>query len=228
MLKELEQELNQRGFEQDVRKAIRNAKICIIDDQIDHLRSFMDGLRNEGFTNLIEKPHIESVNELLESGYELIILDLKGVAEDISADDGIGIIETLKQSDPALPILVISGTTTLPDKAKILSQADLIRTKPVLPADLASDVDDILKTRKDTYWSAFTVLKELQRIQPQIKQDLGVMDKIKLWWLQRSIINKIKKHDESVTSKVLKMVSIVEKLGSVAIRIVTIGKGIGS
>ena len=228
MLKELEQELNQRGFGPDVRKAIRNAKICIIDDQIEHLKSFMDGLRNEGFTNLIEKAHVESVNELLETGYELIILDLKGVAEDISADDGIGIIETLKQSDPALPILVISGTTTLPDKAKTLSQADLIRTKPVLPADLASDVDDILKTRKDPYWSAFTVLKELQRIQPHIKQDLSMTDKIKLWWLQRSIINKIKKHDESVTSKVLKVASIAEKLGAVAIRIVTIGNGIGS
>lgn len=226
MLKDLEKELSKRGFSTDVRKAIRNAKICIVDDQIDHLKSFMDGLRKEGFTNLIEKNRVESVNELLESGYELIILDIKGVAEDISSDDGIGVIETLKQSDPALPILVISGTTTPPDKAKTLSQADLIRTKPVLPADLASDVDDILKTRKDLYWSAFGVLKELQRIQPEIRQDLCMTDKIRLWFLQRSIINKIKKHDESVASKVLKVASVVGKLGSIAIRIITIANGI--
>lgn len=228
MLKDLEKELNKRGFSTDVRKAIRNAKICIVDDQIDHLKSFMDGLRNEGFTNLIEKNRVESINELLESGYELIILDIKGVAEDISSDDGIGVIEALKQSNPALPILVISGTTTSPDKARTLSQADLIRTKPVLPADLASDVDDILKTRKDLYWSAFAVLKELQRIQPEIRQDLCMTDKIRLWYLQRSIINKVKKHDESVASKVLKLASVVGKLGSIAIRITTIANGIGS
>ncbi|HEW79166.1 MAG TPA: response regulator [Phycisphaerales bacterium] len=228
MLKDLEKELNKRGFSTDVRKAIRNAKICIIDDRIDHLKSFMDGLRKEGFTNLIEKTHVESINELLENAYELIILDLKGVAEDISSDDGIGVIESLKHASPALPILVISGTTTSPDKAKTLSMADLIRTKPVFPADLASDVDDILKTRKDPYWSALTVLKELQRIQPDIRQDLCMTDKIKLWLLQQSIINKLKKHDESVTSKVLKVVSIVEKLGTITIRIVTIANGIGS
>ncbi len=228
MLKELEQELSQRGFTPDVRKAIRNAKICIIDDQIEHLKSFIDGLKKEGFTNLVQKNCVESVNELLESGYDLIILDLKGVAEDISAEDGIGIIETLKQSNPTLPVLIISGTTTTPDKASILSQADLIRTKPVLPADLASDVDDILKTRKDLYWSAFAVLKELKRIQPEISQDLSIPDKIRLWFLQRSIINKVIKHDESVASKVLKVASVVGKLGSIAIHITTIAKGIGS
>jgi DNA-binding response OmpR family regulator len=227
MLKELEQELSHRGFTADVRKAIRNAKICIIDDQIDHLKSFIEGLRKEGFTNLIEKNHVRSVNELLDGGYDLIVLDLKGVAEDISSDDGIGIIETLKQSDPALPILVISGTTTPPDKAKILSQADLIRTKPVLPADLASDVDDILKTRKDPYWSALTILKELDRIKTDIAPNLNVIDRVKLWWLQRAIIKKIEKHEANIISKVIKLASIVEKLGSITVRIVTIAKGLG-
>lgn len=228
MLKELEEKLNQRGFSTELRKAIRNSRICIIDDQIEHLKSFVDGLKKEGFTNLVEKSHVTSIHELVEDGYELIVLDLKGVAEDIFSSDGIGVIESLKQSDPALPILVVSGTETTPEKANILSQADLIRTKPVLPADLASDVDDILKTRKDPYWSALTVLKELQRIQPDIRKDLCMADRIKLWLLQRSIINKLQKQDESVTAKVLKVVSIVDKLGAIAIRIVTIAKGIGS
>lgn len=226
MLKELEKELSRRGCSQEVRKAIHNAKICIVDDKIDDLRSFMDGLKKEGFTNLIEKTHVESVNELLESGYELIVLDLKGVAEEIFANDGIGVIEALKHSDPALPILVISGTTTTPDKAKILSQADLIRTKPVLPADLASDVEDILKTRKDMYWSALIVLKELQRIQPEVVHDLDYTSRIKLWWLKRQIVAKIRNCDQGVISKVLKVASIVEKLGSLAIRIVAIAKGL--
>ncbi|MFC1633481.1 response regulator [Planctomycetota bacterium] len=226
MLKELEKELGRRGFSQEVRKSIHNAKICIVDDQIEHLKSFMDGLRKEGFTNLTEKAHVESVNELLESGYELIILDLKGVADEISAEDGIGIVDTLKQSDPALPILIVSGTSTTPDKARILSKADLIRSKPVLPADLASDVEDILKTRKDPYWSAVTVLKELQRIQPDIAHNLGYVDRLKLWWLQRTIVSDIKKCDKGVISKVIKVASIVEKLGSLAIRIHAISNGI--
>lgn len=226
MLTELESELNKRGFPPKVRISIHNAKICIIDDKIDDLRSFMDGLRKEGFTNLIEKTHVESVNELLEGGYELIVLDLKGVAEDISAGDGIGIIETLKDKDPTLPILVVSGTTTTPDKAKTLSQADLIRTKPILPADLASDVETILKSRKDPYWGALTVLKELQRIWPQIASELTFMDKIKLWWLQRVIATKIRNYDQHVVSKVLKLALIIKKVGSLAIRINAIAHGI--
>jgi len=226
MLKELEKELCRRGFSTEVRKAIHNAKICVIDDQIEHLKSFIEGLRKEGFTNLTEKSHIESVNELLESGYELIILDLKGVAEDISAMDGIGIVETIKQVDPALPIIIVSGTSTTPDKAKSISKADLIRTKPVLPADLSNDVEDILKTRKDPYWSAITVLKELQRIKPEVVRNLGYMDRLKLWWLQRGIVTNIKKSDKKVISKVLKAASIVEKLGSLAIRIHAVAQGI--
>jgi DNA-binding response OmpR family regulator len=226
MLKELEKKLDKEGYTSEVRKSIRNAKICIIDDQIEQLKSFIDGLKKEGFTNLVQKSHVESINEIVESDYELIILDLKGIAEDISSTDGIGVLESLKQSAPALPILVISGTTTTPDKAKILSQADLIRTKPILPADLASDVEEILKMRKDPYWSALTVLKELHRIKPSIINELTYIDRIKLWWIQRTIIKKIKNREDDVVSKVLKLSSIVSKLGSIAIRIVTIVKGL--
>ena len=227
MLKELEKELNGRGYTSEVRRLIRNAKICIIDDKIDDLESFIDGLKTEGFTNLIEKSHVESINELVENGYELIILDLKGVAEDISADDGIGVLDVLKQSAPALPILVISGTTTSPDKARILNQADLIRTKPVLPADLASDVEEILKMRKDPYWAGLAVLKELHRLKPEIASNLTWVEQIQLWWLQRTIIKKIEKHGDNIISKILKVASIVEKLGSLTIRILTIANGLG-
>lgn len=228
MLKELEKELDVRGYPSEVRRSIRNAKICIIDDKIDDLKSFIDGLKKEGFTNLIEKSHVESINELVENGYELIVLDLKGVAEDISSDDGIGVLEALKQSAPALPILVISGTTTSPDKAKILSQADLIRTKPVLPAELASDVEEILKKRKDPYWSALTILEELEKIWPEIKKNFSYKDKIVLWWLKQSISSSIRNSDENITSKILKLAVIIKKAGTIAIHIYTIAKGLNS
>lgn len=227
MLKELERELDGRGYDAGLRRAIRNAKICIIDDQIEHLESFISGLRNEGFSNLIEKSHVASINELIEGNYELIVLDLQGVAEDISANDGIGVIEALKQSDPALPILVVSGTQTTPDKASIVNQADLVRIKPVLPGDLASDIEEILKFRKDQYWGALAVLKELHRVKPDIVHDLKFVQQVKLWWLQRAITKKIKKHEGNVISKVLKIASIVDKFGSATLRIVAIAKGLG-
>ncbi|AQT68844.1 osmolarity response regulator [Anaerohalosphaera lusitana] len=168
MYADLENALKRYGREADLRKAIRNARICIIDDQIDHLKSFVRGLNDEGFTNLVQKTHIESINELLENDYDLIVLDLQGVADGISADDGIGVIASLKESDPAMPILVVSGTNTSPDKSKIINQADLIRIKPVLPGDLASDIEDILKNRKSQYWGALAVLKELHKIKPEV------------------------------------------------------------
>ena len=144
VLKELKSLLEDRGFTPEMNQAIREAKICVIDDKIDDLKSLMDGLRREGFNHLIEKQQVDSINEILREKYDLIILDLTGVATDLSKDDGIGVLAELKQHDPALPILIVTGSTTPPELTAILSKADLIRSKPVLPADLSSDVESLL------------------------------------------------------------------------------------
>lgn len=226
MFKEIERELDKRGFSLKTRNAIRNSKICIIDDKIEDLRSLIDGLKKEGFSHLIEKNKITSVNEIVESEYDLIILDLIGVANEISKEDGIGILEELKRKEPSLPILVVSGETTEPVLAKKLSLADSIRSKPVKSADLAADVESLLKYRKDDYWGALSILKELRKLHPELRERLNYIDKFKLYILQKSIKKKIIKADSNIGKKLLSVSKIVYDLGTFTLKIVKIVKGL--
>lgn len=228
MLKELEIELEQRGFSPEVRKAIRNAKICIIDDKIEDLKSLTDGLKKEGFTNIVEKKTIKSITDIVNEAYDLLILDLAGIAEDICNDDGIGAFAAIKEADPVLPVLIVSGSTITPDMAKVLSKAELIRTKPVLSADLALDVDNLLKIHKDEFWGALAILKEIHRLHADISRKLGRIERLKLWLLQYRITGKLKNVDPSITDQLLKSANILTKLGSIALRASRIAKGLGS
>lgn len=225
MLKQIEKQLEERGYTPRVRRAIRNSKICIIDDKIDDLKSLIEGLRGEGFTNLVEMNRISSVNELIEGEYDLIILDLTGVASEISSEDGIGILAELKRIEPALPVLVVSGATTEPILAKKLSLADSIRAKPVLPADLASDVENLLKYRKDEFWGALSLLRELRRLNPELNDKLGFYNKIKLRILQYYIQKDLQKSNHKIVHKMLKVGDIVANFGALTLKIVKIAKG---
>ena len=150
----LENQLDQRGYSQEVRVAIRNARICIIDDRIDDLRGVVSGLKNEGFTNIVEVEQVNSIEELLEKRYDLVVLDLRGVAVQISSADGYGVLQHLKSAQPALPVLVLTGSTTPPDKVNVIALADLIRSKPVKALELVSDVEQLLRPYKDQHWAA--------------------------------------------------------------------------
>ena len=226
MFEDIEQALRTRGLDQDVRRAIKNSKICIIDDQIEDLKSFTDGLEAEGFTNLVKLESVDSVNGLLEQSFDLIILDLMNVASDICDQDGIGVLASLKDKDPLLPILVVSGSTTSPDKSTVLARADLIRTKPVLPADLASDVDELVKRRKDKLWASLAVLQGLARIEPEIAAELGLLARAKLWYHKKRVISKVTNFDIHLDSDLIAIASVLTNLGSIASGLIGIVRGI--
>ncbi len=225
MLEKIEQNLIKRGFTPNVRNSIKNSKICIIDDGIQDLRSLIKGLKSEGFTNLIEKKKVHSINELLQEDYDLIILDITGVAKEISAEDGMGVLSELKRNNPALQVLVVSGSSFSPELSQKLSQADLIRNKPVLPSDLAADVEELLKYRKDEYWAALSILRELRKLQPDIAEKLKLFEKIKLRILQFRITRNLETFDSSIANKFIKIADIITKLGTIGLRIIKISHG---
>lgn len=225
MLQQIEKNLIKRGFAPSVKEAIKNSKICIIDDGVHDLRSLIKGLKAEGFNNLVEKKKVTSINELLRENFDLVILDITGIAKDISAEDGIGVLMELKRNNPALQILVVSGSTFTPELSQKLNQADLIRNKPVLPTDLAADVEELLKFRKDEYWAAFSILKELRYLQHEISDKLGFWEIIKLKILQFRITKNLESFDSSVTNKLIKVAEIITKLGTISLRIVKISQG---
>lgn len=226
MYAELRSKLEEKGLPPAVRNAIRRAKVLIIDDHIDDLQSMIDGLRNEGFTHLLQKQSVNSVNEILEESPDLIVLDLRGVAQSISSRDGIGILAKLKAAKPDLLILVVSGSTTSPEEAPEVSLADAIRAKPILPADLASEVDDLLKLRRDRFWAAFAVLEELAKTHPQVSGKLGLVNGFRMRYLRWRVERAIQKDDLSVIKHLSTIASIVEPFGAAASSILGIVEAI--
>jgi DNA-binding response OmpR family regulator len=223
-LRAIEQQLESKGYSPEVRSLIRNARICIVDDQIQDLKSLTKSLRNEGFTNLVEDSSVSSVDNLLARRFELVILDLKGVAGNISSDDGFGVLDHLKTAQPALPVLVVTGTTTPPDKVLVLARADLIRSKPVKALELVSDVEQLLRIYKDPYWAALETLKELNRIGPDLRQELTIESRVWLWWQRRQLSKRLLNQKGSTVEAIIKIAKIVTGLGGTALKIVEISR----
>lgn len=223
-LREIESRLTHKGLSTEVRNAIRNEKICIIDDQITDLKSMIDGLKREGFTNLIEMSKSPPINELLNAQYDLIILDLNNVAIDLSKDDGIGILNHIKTHDPFQPVLVVTGQNTPADKNTILNKANLIRQKPVKPSDFATDIEEILRIKKDRLWASIAILKELNSIQTETKNELSLWLKIKLAWRRRQLEKKLIDQDPDILTQIYSISQIVGSIDSITSSIIYITK----
>lgn len=214
-LKKIEIELHDSGIPENVRRNIRNSKICIIDNQIEDLKSFHDGLKREGFSNIEKFKAAPTVNQILSNQYDLIILDLNDVATEITKDDGIGLLKLLKEREPALPILVVTGQYISPEVQGIISKADLVRKKPVLASDLANDVDTIMKIRNDKFWASLEVLKELNKINIQLTQELSFITRINLHFSRKSIEKKLIRREEDIIDKLIKILKLLKNTTSV-------------
>lgn len=226
-LEKIREHLEAKGLSAETREKIRSSKICIIDDKIEDLQGMTSALRREGYNNLIELEEVPSINELLNRNYDLIILDLGGVAESLSKDDGYGVLQNLKISDPYLPVLVVTGSTTPPEKVNIINQADLIRSKPVLPADLSYDVELILIHKKNEFWAGLELLSALNQIKDEINKNISLVSKIILHFHKKSIAKKILNDENDIVSTIFKVANITSKLGKISLKINKIATGIG-
>lgn len=213
-LKKIEIELHESGIPEYVRRSIRNCKICIIDNQIEDLKSFHDGLKREGFSNLEKFKSSPTVNQILSSQYDLIVLDLNDVATEITKDDGIGLLKLLKDREPALPILVVTGQFISPEVQNIISKADMVRKKPVLASDLANDVDTLMKIRKDKFWASLELLKELNKINIQLSQELSIFYRIKLHFNRNSLEKKLLRRQEDIVDKLIHILKLIKNTSS--------------
>lgn len=84
----------------------------------------------------------------LESGfYDIIILDIKGVANDISQDDGLGVLENIKRKNPSQIIIAFSQHSYDLDKTKFFVQADEYIAKPSDFLSIKNSIDNLVTTK---------------------------------------------------------------------------------
>jgi CheY-like chemotaxis protein len=216
MYDHIEKHLERRGVSTSTLNKVHNSKILIVDDKIQDLKSFTEGLAREGFTNITQWERIESINSVVGGNYDIVILDLAGIADGICALDGIGALAAIKDMMPALPVLVVSGSTATPEAATTLSRADLIRNKPILSADLAADVVDLLKQQKDPFWAGLLVLRELRRLDADIRAEVSGCRRIKLAYLKWSIERNILKNNAGIVFTIAEVGKTISTLASLA------------
>lgn len=223
-LKKLEIQLIDNGLTESQLREIRKSKICIIDNEVEDLKSLHDSLKLEGFSNLKKFKKSPPINDILSEHYDIILLDLNDVANEITELDGLGVLQLLKERSPSLPILVITGQNTPPELREIINMADLVRKKPVLAADLANDVDTILRYYHNKFWASILLLKELNKIDIELQKELGFFQKLKLHYLRKRLEKKLIKKEEDIISKLeklLKFLRIVKSGSSVITKIST-------
>jgi DNA-binding response OmpR family regulator len=227
-LKKYEIELYDKGLSESVGENIRKSKICIIDDKNEDLKSLHDGLKREGFTNVDKFKQSPSINDILTKHYDLIILDLNDVASEISSHDGLGVLKRLKEREPELPILVVTGQKIEPEDNPVLSQADLIRKKPILASDLAADAETILKILHDNYWTAITFLKGLNSVDIELKKEISFFKRICLHFRRKQLEEALLERDPDIIDKIVSVYKIIKNLNSATHIVLLVAKAIGA
>ncbi len=134
----------QARFDFDKRRRI--TKIVVIDDDPTSYEPF-EPLRDEGY--IID--YWEKIRELgkLERGeYDIIILDIKGVGQEWSPEEGFGIMDLLKSRNPLQIIIAYSGETFDLGKKKFFRMADdMIPKATITPAICKRVIDNLIETK---------------------------------------------------------------------------------
>lgn len=118
-------------------------KIVVIDDE----DTFPTTIFNEnGYS--IEKWDKVSDYAKLESGYyDIIILDILGVAQHISEEDGFGVLENLKNNNPSQIIVAYSAHSYDLTKTKFWEMADDTIAKPSQFLKMKDVIDNLITTQ---------------------------------------------------------------------------------
>lgn len=199
---------------EEIKKRI---KIVVIDD--DEASFPYKLLSSSGYT--IEWwPNVDERGlERLEKGqYDIIILDLNDIATpSISSTDGIGILERLKEVNPAQIIVAFSGQSYDIEKTQFFTTADDTLSKPVDFVKAKSLIDRIIdqKITINYFWSSINSYLVKEKI-----------SKRKIHKIENEIIKAIKSNRginyNLIADKILNGVDAASKVIGILHRLVTL------
>lgn len=106
----------------------QRSKILVIDDDSNALPLTL--LRNEGYS-VEHWDHVRDLRRLEEGDYDIIFLDIHGVAPNLGSEDGIGVLEAIKRTNPNQIVVAFSGQTFDLSKMDFWKHADDGLKKPV-------------------------------------------------------------------------------------------------
>lgn len=122
-------------------KNTRKKTILIIEDDADVLSTVVKQLEYLGYKVIAASDGMEGMKKLDAGGYDLVITDI--VMPFIS---GVGVVTTLKEKMPHIPIIAMTGYGKEPEAAAIEKKADVVLTKPIKMAILKDTIEKLLNT----------------------------------------------------------------------------------
>lgn len=100
--------------------------ILVVDADPDIRAALSDMLRHEGYRVIAVETGAEALQRIRQEHYEVALLDIR-----LPDLDGLSILRVMKELDPSLPIIVLTGYATVENTIEILVEsAFAYLTKP--------------------------------------------------------------------------------------------------
>jgi two-component SAPR family response regulator len=149
----------------------KRVKIVVIDDDKNAFPT--KELQAEGFS--IEYwPRVQSIERLENGDFDIIVLDIAGVAKKFSEKDGLGILEQLKNANPSQIVVAFSGQTFDIDKTRFFKLADDTLAKPVDVLKCKQVLDQLIQTKYTVngLWTAIVALLKKNGVSDRAVREL--------------------------------------------------------
>ena len=112
--------------------------ILVVEDDPDVLSMIVKHLKYLGYTLITATDGMEGLKKLKAGGYDLVITDI--VMPYVS---GVGVVTAIKEKDPQMPVIAITGYGKEPEAAAMEKQADLVLSKPVKMSALKEQIEKL-------------------------------------------------------------------------------------
>ena len=117
----------------------RTKSILVIEDDLDVLSMLIKHLKHMGYEVNIATDGMEGLKRLETETYDLVITDI--VMPFVS---GVGVVTSLKEKHPEIPVIAVTGYGKEPEAAAMEKKADLVLAKPVKMAILKGHIERLL------------------------------------------------------------------------------------
>ena len=116
--------------------------VLVIEDDQDVLSMLVKHLAYMGYEVITARDGMEGLKKLNSERFDLVITDI--VMPYVS---GLGLVTTLKERKPNIPVIAITGYGKEPETAALEKKADLVLAKPIRMSDLEKEIHALLKEK---------------------------------------------------------------------------------
>jgi len=116
--------------------------VLVIEDDQDVLSMLVKHLAHMGYEVITARDGMEGLKKLNLERFDLVITDI--VMPYVS---GLGLVTTLKEKKPSIPVIAITGYGKEPETAALEKKADLVLAKPIRMSVLGEEIHRLLKRK---------------------------------------------------------------------------------